>query len=57
MSTIQLETTFAGLQLNSPIIVGSSGLTDSVHKIEELAKHGAGAVVLKSLNYRKYQLH
>ncbi|PID89357.1 MAG: diguanylate cyclase, partial [Bacteroidia bacterium] len=49
MSKIQLETTFAGLQLNSPIIVGSSGLTDSVHKIEELAKHGAGAVVLKSL--------
>ncbi|MBS9768560.1 MAG: dihydroorotate dehydrogenase-like protein [Flavobacteriaceae bacterium] len=49
MATIQLETTFAGLQLKSPIIIGSSGLTDSVKKIKELAEYGAGAVVLKSL--------
>lgn len=49
MSTIHLETTFAGLQLRTPIIVGSSGLTDSVDKIIQLAKYGAGAVVLKSL--------
>lgn len=49
MSTIHLETTFAGLQLKTPIIVGSSGLTDSVNKIKQLAEHGAGAVVLKSL--------
>ncbi len=49
MNKIHLETDFAGLQLKTPIIVGSSGLTDSVEKIEQLAAHGAGAVVLKSL--------
>lgn len=49
MSTIHLESTFAGLQLKTPIIIGSSGLTDSVDKIKQLAKNGAGAVVLKSL--------
>lgn len=49
MSTIDLGTTFAGLPLQTPIIVGSSGLTDSVEKIKQLAKCGAGAVVLKSL--------
>lgn len=49
MSIVHLETTFAGLQLKTPIIVGSSGLTDSVAKIKQLAANGAGAVVLKSL--------
>lgn len=49
MSTIDLKTNLAGLQLKSPIIIGSSGLTDSVRKIEKLATLGAGAVVLKSL--------
>jgi dihydroorotate dehydrogenase (fumarate) len=38
-----------GLTLRNPIIVGSSGLTNSVEKIKELEKLGAGAVVLKSL--------
>jgi dihydroorotate dehydrogenase (fumarate) len=37
------------MKLNSPVIAGSSGLTDSVDKIEALAHHGAGAVVLKSI--------
>jgi len=44
-----LTTKYLGLTLNNPIIVGSSGLTDSVEKIKELEKNGAGAVVLKSL--------
>ena len=38
-----------GLKLKNPIIVGSSGLTNSVENIIEIAKQGAGAVVLKSL--------
>ena len=38
-----------GLQLKNPIIVGSSGLTNSVEKVVEIEKAGAGAVVLKSL--------
>lgn len=44
----QLKTTFAGLTLNNPIIVSSSGLTDSP-KIKKLEEAGAGAVVLKSV--------
>jgi len=44
-----LQTNYLGLQLRNPIIVGSSGLTDSVDKIKQLEENGAGAVVLKSL--------
>jgi dihydroorotate dehydrogenase (fumarate) len=44
-----LHTKYMGLSLRNPIIVGSSGLTNSVDKIVELEKLGAGAVVLKSL--------
>lgn len=45
----RLKTTFAGLKLKSPIIVSSSGLTNSAQRILNLEKAGAGAVVLKSL--------
>ncbi|MDA3867811.1 MAG: dihydroorotate dehydrogenase-like protein [Salinivirgaceae bacterium] len=44
-----LKTNFAGLELKNPLIVGSSGLTDSVDKIKDIAAKGAGAVILKSL--------
>lgn len=44
-----LETTYMGLKLKNPIIVGSSGLTNSVENVIEISKEGAGAVVLKSL--------
>lgn len=44
-----LNTTYMGLKLKNPIIVGSSGLTNSVENIIEIEKEGAGAVVLKSL--------
>ncbi|MDR0863749.1 MAG: dihydroorotate dehydrogenase-like protein [Candidatus Symbiothrix sp.] len=43
------ETKFAGLNLSNPIIIASSGLTDTVDKNKELEKAGAGALVLKSL--------
>mgnify|MGYP001067786564 FL=1 len=46
---MDLSTTYLGLELNSPIIAGSSGLTDSVEKIKKLEQHGAGAIVLKSI--------
>ena len=42
-------TKFAGLELKSPVIVGSSSQTASVSKLAEYEKEGAGAVVLKSL--------
>lgn len=44
-----LSVSYLGLKLKSPLVVGSSGLTDSAEKIEKLAENGAGAVVLKSL--------
>ncbi len=38
-----------GLNLKNPIIVGSSGLTNSVQSIKKLEANGAAAIVLKSL--------
>ncbi len=46
---VQLTTKYAGLTLRNPLIIGSSGLTDSAKKIKELENAGAGAVILKSL--------
>jgi dihydroorotate dehydrogenase (fumarate) len=46
---IELKTRYLGLELNNPIIVGSSGLTKSVEKIQLCEEAGAGAVVIKSL--------
>ncbi len=44
-----LATSYLGLSLKNPIIISSSGLTNSVEKNVLLEKAGAGAIVLKSL--------
>ncbi len=44
-----LTTRYMGLELKSPVIVGSSSLTGTIEKNRHLAKMGAGALVLKSL--------
>jgi dihydroorotate dehydrogenase (fumarate) len=44
-----LETKYMGLTLKNPIVVASSGLTNSIERIKDLEKAGAGAVVLKSI--------
>lgn len=44
-----LSTSYMGFELRNPIIVGSSGLTNSVENIIEIEKNGAAAIVLKSL--------
>jgi dihydroorotate dehydrogenase (fumarate) len=44
-----LSTHYLGLKLQTPIIVGSCGLTKTVESIKVLAENRAGAVVLKSL--------
>lgn len=44
-----LATTYMGLNIKSPLVIGSSGLTNSVENIVKFAKLGAGAVILKSL--------
>ncbi|MDA3904872.1 MAG: dihydroorotate dehydrogenase-like protein [Bacteroidales bacterium] len=44
-----LATTYMGLNIKSPLVIGSSGFTNSIEYIERLAKMGAGAIILKSL--------
>ncbi|MFO7916481.1 MAG: dihydroorotate dehydrogenase-like protein [Anaerolineae bacterium] len=44
-----ISTKYLGLTLKNPLVVGSSGLTDTPEKVQELEKKGAGAVVLKSI--------
>ena len=44
-----LKTTFAGLELRNPIIVSSSGLTDSAEKNQKIYEAGVVAIILKSI--------
>lgn len=44
-----IETTYLGLQLKNPIIVGSCGLTGNLDSINKIAEFEPGAIVLKSL--------
>jgi dihydroorotate dehydrogenase (fumarate) len=44
-----ISTKYLGLDLRSPIIVGSCGLTSNIENIKEIAENGAGAIVLKSI--------
>ena len=44
-----ISTRYLGLELSSPVIVGSSNFTSKVESIAEAEAAGAGAVVLKSL--------
>ena len=46
---MDLSSTFMGIKIANPLIVASSGLTNSTDKVKECADNGAGAVVLKSL--------
>lgn len=46
---MDLSVNYLGYTLKNPIIIGSSGLTNSAAKIKKLAENGAGAIVLKSL--------
>jgi dihydroorotate dehydrogenase (fumarate) len=44
-----LNVKYLGLDLKSPIIAGSCGLTNSLENLKAIEKAGAGAVVLKSI--------
>jgi len=46
---MDISTNYMGLKLKSPIIVGSSSLTENVENSIKYEKAGAGAIVLKSL--------
>ncbi len=45
----ELKTKYMGLELRSPIIAASCGLTSDVEKMVEMEEAGVGAVVLKSI--------
>lgn len=44
-----MNTSYLGLRLASPVVVGSSPYTSCKTNIERCVRHGAGAVVLKSI--------
>lgn len=44
-----LSCSYMGLKLTSPLIIGSSGLSESPETISQLVDNGASAVVLKSI--------
>ena len=46
---MDLSTTYLGLTLKNPIMVGSCGLTKTAEQIKACEQAGAGAVVMKSL--------
>lgn len=51
-----LTTKYMGLELQSPIIAGASGLTSNVETIKKIEQAGAGAIVCKSLFEEEIQL-
>lgn len=46
---MSMETTYLGLKLKSPIVIGASHMTGQLKTLRELENQGAGAVVIKSL--------
>ncbi len=51
-----LTTTYLGLKLRSPVIIGSSNLVTRPETIKQLEEYGAGAIVYKSLFEEQIQL-
>ncbi|WP_462376573.1 hypothetical protein [Rikenella microfusus] len=45
----RIKTKYLGLELKSPVILSSSGLTSTLQRIKDAEAAGAGAVVLKSI--------
>ena len=46
---VDVSTRYVGVHLKSPIIIASSGLTETVERMAKAQEAGAGAVVMKSL--------
>jgi len=46
---VNLNTKYVGLDLETPIIVGAAGITETVERMRRAQENGAGAVVMKSL--------
>ena len=54
---IDLATDYAGLKLRNPLIAASSGLINSINKIQHLGEAGEGAIVLKSVFEEQIDSH
>lgn len=52
----KLTTTYMGIELRNPLIVGASSLTSNIDTLKAIEKAGAGAVVFKSLFEEQVQL-
>jgi dihydroorotate dehydrogenase (fumarate) len=46
---MDLSTTYMGLKLKNPLIISSSRITGELRSIEQCLRHGASAIVLKSI--------
>jgi dihydroorotate dehydrogenase (fumarate) len=46
---LDFSTDYLGLKLENPLIAGSSGLSENIDGVKEIAKYNPGAIVLKSL--------
>lgn len=51
-----LSTTYLGLKLKNPIIVGASNLVTDMHALQQIEEAGAAAIVYKSLFEEQIQL-
>jgi dihydroorotate dehydrogenase (fumarate) len=51
-----LKTTYLGIELKNPIVVGACDLTANIQKIKQIEAAGAGALVVKSLFEEQIQL-
>jgi dihydroorotate dehydrogenase (fumarate) len=51
-----LKTTYLGIELKNPLIVGASTLSSNPNKLSDFEKNGAGAIVFKSLFEEQIQL-
>ena len=47
--SVQLQTSYLGLKLKNPLIVGASPLVDYLNKVREIEDSGAAAIVMHSL--------
>ena len=45
----KLKTTYMGIELNNPIIIGASNLVTNIDTLKKAEEYGAGAIVYKSL--------
>ncbi|HUI32091.1 MAG TPA: dihydroorotate dehydrogenase-like protein [Dysgonamonadaceae bacterium] len=51
-----LKTTYMGIELKSPIILGACNMSDDIDKLMQAEKSGVGAIVFKSLFEEQIQL-